>query len=324
MAIWNSSNTSAKGSQKIKCRSLSRNSLTFTGTLYVPVAKLQGFCSPVYLQPIMLAIKSSRPYIVDFMLSIDNPATTASLSLRDVQGSLPLHIAIKNGLARITTTLLKFSEPKLLFTENGVGITPLEIANLPHLLHLTRSKGEVGDAVTWKAPPKITSVTSDKIAKYPERVERSGIEAAETLSALVQSLDAEGRFTDKTELKDILMDYAQRTMKIARRPKKIQEAANPESQTGLGFKTESSDVTGTFELIKGAVGHSTRRELVHLLDAQKAVGNALDDAISPHKNSTVYEAQDELGEESTEKKKAKLGLLQISGTGYRFYNEESA
>ena len=272
----------------------------------------------------MLAVKASRPHIVDFMLSIDNPATAVSLSLRDVEGSLPLHIAVKNGLVRITTSLLEFSESKLLYTENGVGITPLEIASLQHLLRLTHSKGEVGGAVTWQTPPKITLATSDRIVKYSERVERPEIEAAETLSALVQTLDAEGCFTNKMELKDVLMDYTERTMKIARRPQKKEEAETSEPQTGLGFKTESSDIIGTFKLIKGAVGHSTRRELVHLLDAQRAVGNALDNAVIQFKNYTGYEARDELGEESAERTQAKLGLLQILGTGNHFYNQGAA
>ena len=265
----------------------------------------------------MLAVKASRPHVVDFMLSIDNPATAASLSLRDVQGSLPLHTAVKNGLVRITTSLLKFSEPKLLYTENGVGNTPLEVARLQHLLRLTDNKGEVGGAVTWKTPPNITVITSDKIAKYPERIERPEIEAAESLSALVESLDAEGRFTNKTELKDVLMEYAERTMGLARRPEKKEEAGTSEPQTGLGFRTESSDILGTFRLIKSAVGHSTRRELVHLLDAQRAVGDALDKSIVP-------KAQDELEEEPAQKPQAKVGLLQNLSSKDRFYNKEAA
>lgn len=275
-------------------------------------------------QPIMLAVKASRPHIVDFMLSIDNPATPISLSLRDVQGSLPLHIAVKKGFTGITTSLLKFSEPRFLYTEDGVGITPLEIASLPHLLHLTRSKGKVEGARNWATPLEIPSSIGDRINKYSERVERPEIEAAETLSALVQSLDAEGCFKNKMELKEVLTDYAERTMKIARRPKKKEEAATSEPQTDLGFKTESSDIIGTFELMKGAVGHSTRRELVHLLDAQRAVGNALDQAIGQYKKYTGYEARDELGEESAEKTQVKLGLLQILGTGHHFYNKEAA
>ena len=289
----------------------------------MPVAELQGFSLLIYLQPIMLAVKASRMHVVDFVLSIDNPAIAASLSLRDAQGSLPLHVAVKNGMVHITTSLLKISEPKLLYTEDGVGITPLEVASLQHFLRLTGNKGEVGGALTWKTPLNITFATSGKIAKYPERVERPEIEAAETLSALVESLDAEGRFTNKTELKDVLADYAERTMKIARRPKKKEAEGTSEPQTGLGFRSESPDIIGTFKFIKGAVGHSTRRELVHLLDAQRAVGNALDKAIVQYKNDTGYEVRDEFGEESAPKTRVKPGLLQILNSGYRFYNKEA-
>jgi hypothetical protein len=289
----------------------------------VPIAKLQGFVHSFRSQPIMLAVKASRPYVVDFMLSIDSPATAASLSLRDVQGSLPLHIAVKRGLVRITTSLLKFPEPRPLCAEDGVGITPLEIASLQHLLRLTLSRGEVGSVVTWHAPPKITSLTGDTITKYSEKVERPELKAAETLSALVQSLDAEGRFTNKKELKDVLTEYTERTMKIARQPKG-EEEITPEPQTSLGIRIEPADMDGTFELIKSAVGHSTRRELVHLLDAQGVVGNALDEAIKHSPNYRVYEPKDGLEEEAAEKARVKLGLMQIWHTGSQFYNKEGA
>ena len=276
-----------------------------------------------HLQPIMLAVKASRPGIVDFMLSIDSPATAASLSLRDVQGSLPIHVAVKSGLVRITTSLLQISEPKLLFTEDGVGITPLEIVGLQHLLRLTGSKGTVGGAMTWNPPPKITSLIGDKIDKYCENVERPEIEAAETLLALVQSLDAEGRFTDREDLKDVLTDYAERTMKNARQSKEDTETT-PQPQTDPDLQAETSDMAGTFTLIKSAVGHSTRRELVHPLDVQRAVGDALDKAIIQDRNYPVYGAVDELGEEAVKKEQAKLGLMQILRHEAGLYNKEGA
>ena len=271
----------------------------------------------------MLAVKASHPHIVDFMLSIDSPATVASLSLRDVQGSLPIHIAAKRGLVRITTSLLQFSEPKLLYTEDGVGITPLEIASLQYHLSLTGSQGAVGSSVPWRTPPNITSIISDKICKYWDDVERPGIEAAETLSALVRSLDAEGRFTNKEDLKDILTEYAERTMRDARQAKE-EEESTPQlqtqrerekfrffhgPQTDLDLQTEIFNEAGTFKLIKDAVGHSTRRELVHPLDAQRAVGNALDKAINQYRIISGYGAVDELGEEAVKKEQAKRGVI---------------
>jgi len=268
----------------------------------------------------MLAVKTPRPRVVDFMLSIDNPATAASLSLRDVQGSLPIHIAVKNGLTRITTSLLQNSEPKHLFTEDGVGITPLEIASLQHLLSLTGSKGKVGGAMTWRPPLTITPLISGNIVKYYENVERPEIEAAATLLALVQSLDAEGRFTNKGNLKDVLTDYAERSMKNARQSKEDTETT-PRPQTDLD---ETSDMVGTFKVIKNAVGHSTRRELVHPLDVQRAVGNALDNAIMQGQDSPVDGAVDELGEEVVQRERTKLGLMQILRHEDGLYNKAGA
>jgi len=71
------------------------------------------------------------------------------------------------------------------------------------------------------------------------------------------------------------MDYAERTMKIAWQPNK-EEERTPKPQIELGFQTESPDKVGMFKLIKNAVGRSTRRELDHLLDTQRAIGSALE------------------------------------------------
>jgi len=269
----------------------------------------------------MLAVKASRTHVVDFMLNIDNPATAVSLTLRDIQGSLPLHITVKNGLVRITTSLIKSSEPRLLYTEDGIGITPLEIASLQHFLRLTGSEGGVGSAVTWNTPPKFTSLTGDIIPEYSDTVERPEIEMAETLSVLIQSLDAEGRFTNKQELKGVLTDYAKRTTEMTRKTKKKEENRTPDSQTGLGSETECPDKVGTFKLIKSVVGHSTRRELVHLLDAQRAVGHALDKAVNQGQRYLGYEVGDELGEETAKNTQAKQGLMQILGAGHRLGNK---
>ena len=276
----------------------------------------------------MVAVKACRLHVVDFMLSIDNPATAASLSLRDVQGSLPIHIAVKSGLVRITASLLQISEPRLLYTEDGVGATPLEIASLQHLLHFTGSEGAVGGAMTQKfpsKPPKLTSLISDKITKHSEYIERPEIEAAETLSALVQSLDAEGRFTNKEDLKTALTEYAERTMKIARdQSEKQEEETIPEPQTNLGLHRESPNEVETFKLIRNAVGYSTRRELVHQLDAQRSVGNALDESIVQYRNYPGYGAVDLLDQEAEKKTQAKPGFPQIWCPADHLHEKERA
>ena len=147
---------------------------------------------------------------------------------------------------------------------------------------------------------------------------------AEKLSELVQSLDAEGRFTNKKELKGVLTDYAKRTMGVARKTKKKEESRAPEAQTGLGSQKDSSDMVGTFKLIKSAVGHSTRRELVHLLDARRAVCNALDKAVNQGQNDIGYEVGDEFGEEAAEKTQEERGVIKHLGIGYHLYFKEKA
>jgi len=59
-----------------------------------------------------------------------------------------------------------------------------------------------------------------------------------------------------------------------------------------------------FKPIKNAVSRSTRRELDHLLDAQRAIGNALKKSINQYRNILGYEVVDELVGEAVEKKQA--------------------
>ena len=101
------------------------------------------------------------------------------------------------------------------------------------------------------------------------------------------------------------MDYAERTRKIAWKPNKKEEERTPKPQTELSFQAESSDKVGTFKLIKNAVGRSTRRELDHLLDAQRAIGNALEKMVNQYRSTLGYEAVDELAEEAVEKKQVR-------------------
>ena len=68
-------------------------------------------------------------------------------------------------------------------------------------------------------------------------------------------------------------------------------------------------MAATFKIIKNAVGHSTSHELVHPLDAQRAVNNALDEAVNQHRGYHINEVRDELEEDALEKTQVKRGFL---------------
>ncbi|KAH9023820.1 hypothetical protein EDB85DRAFT_2292737 [Lactarius pseudohatsudake] len=61
----------------------------------------------------------------------------AVLLLRDADGSTPLHVAVQNADTALAEVLLKHGPTQLLYIENRVGQTPLEIASLKGLPRLT-------------------------------------------------------------------------------------------------------------------------------------------------------------------------------------------
>lgn len=77
----------------------------------------------------------------------------------------------------------------------------------------------------------------------------------------------------------------------------------------------------TSKLVKYVVGHSTRRELVHTLDARRVVGNAIDKETNRLQNYPWYEV---VGEGPVEKQQAKSRSMQNLPTRYHLYNKEEA
>lgn len=130
-------------------------------------------------------------------------------------------------------------------------------------------------------------------------------EEVRDLDLTVQALDAEGRFVQQPELKQILDGYVQMSHMSAVKwtsfealKKKVSEAAEKEAPpvtttmvenatTTVIYvnKTDIQDLQGTYEVVRAAVaasGTRRRRDLVHLLDAQRAVNTALAAATKPN------------------------------------------
>ncbi|KAH9022590.1 hypothetical protein EDB84DRAFT_1564937 [Lactarius hengduanensis] len=68
-------------------------------------------------------------------------ATIVQIILEDADGSTPLHVAVQNADTALAEVLLKHGPTQLLYTENSVGQTPLDIASLKGLPRVTGDMG---------------------------------------------------------------------------------------------------------------------------------------------------------------------------------------
>jgi len=224
-------------------------------------------------------------------------------------GSLPIHYAVANGHRKILQSLLNTAAGvKTLFIENGVGTTPLEMAEFRYRLQVLESGFKNQDVApnAWTPylpflDPNIKYEANDKTANYellkqiltayPD-TNRVTKEEVEGLEDIVESLEQEGRFIGHPEIKRVLEEYVQRTRAAAVKSEQISVAraefkkwddemspppiiSTPQDPDLI---VDTQDIKGTYDLARDAIRSSgtwKRRELVHLLDAQRAVNSAL-------------------------------------------------
>lgn len=259
----------------------------------------------------MLAVRSSRINVVDFLLSFDHPVTTATLTTRDSDGCLPIHLSTSTGNKKIVQSLIE-SVPvgmRTLFIEDGIGSTPLEMASLRYLLQYILKRLQNKDVVPLPFSPfaRITDgVDYSNLTKannyaclkkalngYPD-INKVDMEEVQKLDSLIQSLDQEGRLWNQPEIRAALKAHVERTKLAAEMWKEIEAAKDefkkldkemmlaqnkttPVPQQDPGSVTDSIDVDGTYFVVRDAIRAAgvRRRELVRLLDAQKAVKSSL-------------------------------------------------
>ena len=213
----------------------------------------------------MLAVKCGATETARMILEFGiDPAV---LFLRDADGFTPLHVAVQNADTVVAGLLLKHGPTQLLYTENSVGQTPLDLAGLKGLPRATSVSGVTPAVLPWHAQPQYT------LRKAPSfDVEKQKIEIPK-LRATLDTLLSDGTIVHGTKLATELLAFASRM------------------EGRLAAETSREDVTDTWmEIIKlyplvprgttenmyilfreAAATRPGTRQLVHLVDVQRSV-----------------------------------------------------
>jgi hypothetical protein len=218
----------------------------------------------------MMAIKSGNPQTVEFLLSFDHAVTNASLLIRDVNGSLPIHEATSRGYEKIVQLLLGSTSPQMMtamFTENGVGSTPLEIATFKYLL---ASDAELqtrfnSNAVQFTTPSSLivnnlrmpwtnarTSLDTLKgTLEQLSQINQTTVDQHQALANIVVSLDQEGRLANSPDLRRVLKEYVEsnaRALEVSNTTSKQKKQIDEELKA-LYASAEESSATNNLQAI---------------------------------------------------------------------------
>ena len=192
----------------------------------------------------------------------------AILLLRDADGSTPLHIAVQNADTVLAELLLKHGPTQLLYTENSVGQTPLDIASLKGLPRMSGTVELIPTMLPCKAESHLRTPRTAPLFD----VEKQKIEIPK-LRATLDTLLADGSLVLGTKLATELLAFATRmegrlAVETARKDAKEKGAGQGELDP---LWPQGTTARTYFVLRDAAATRPGTRQLVHLADVQRSV-----------------------------------------------------
>ncbi|KAG8952591.1 hypothetical protein FRC04_003952 [Tulasnella sp. 424] len=223
--------------------------------------------------PFAIAVKKGNLKLVEFLLRTAKSAVVPTLLLRDCTGATPLHLAILKGWSKMVSLLVDDGPPEMLYMENGVGSTPLEVTRLQFLTQTLRG------LVSPLNPPNGLETNfggSMNLTPEPGMRDRDE-EEVRSLRRVINRIKSSGALDTKPKLLEVLSNFADRSEQefatwMAQRPK---DEMQPTS-SGTNNEIDTCDVKATFDVFSKAVAEVHQRQLVHLRDVQLAVLSAVE------------------------------------------------
>ncbi len=229
-----------------------------------------------------VAVEARSIKTVELLLACSHVANT----IRDFDGCLPLHIAVRYGLSRIAKMLVDASSSTL-FMEDGVGSTAVESANST-LFH------ERMNHFSRDAFNQMATFTPTVASKDPERFDLARLEKElPRLRETIDSLQKIGKLRKDTKLEKELLGFAEKMEGHMRRLQQAPVVVEREVE----ILTDVQDHDATYDVIKEALDRvKGERQLVHLMDVQKSIVGSLTCIYRPN-NKPV---EDDMQKEETE------------------------
>lgn len=181
----------------------------------------------------------------------------------DADGSTPLHIAVQNTNAANIELLLQHGSTEQLYIENSVGQTPLDIASLKNISHVT-APVQAGRFLKPQANINYRLRILENVAPFD--VEKQKVEIPK-LCATLDALLADGRLVRDTKLANELLTFAgymedKLTIEMERK-----NAVGKDTEVGDGNEvnppqgTRPNHAASTYALVKRSLTQEAERAL---------------------------------------------------------------
>ncbi|KAG8903610.1 hypothetical protein FRC01_009072 [Tulasnella sp. 417] len=219
--------------------------------------------------PFAIVVKKGNLRLVQLILRTAKSAIVPTLLLRDSSGAIPLHSAILRGWSKIASHIISIGSLEMLYLENGVGSTPLEIARLQSLTQTLR-----GLVTSLKRPEGFEDYgVKLNLSPAPGMRERDE-EEVKSLRRVVEGIKTSQALIEKPELLRVLVNFADRSEREFASWVAQKQIAEPQSIPGC--TKDQCDANATLDVVSHAVVQVHRRLLVHLSDVQRAVLTAVE------------------------------------------------
>jgi hypothetical protein len=250
------------------------------------------------LQPLHLAVEAGAVNAIEMLLACSHVANT----IRDSDGCLPIHIAVRRGLSRIAKLLINAS-PSTLFVEDGVGSTAFESATL------NRFREKMNHFSNGNYISRVTSSELDTADKDPERYDLAHLEKElPRLRDTIDSLLNVGKLRKGTGLEKELVGFAERMEGQMRALQEAPVVVVPEEEN----LTDVQDYDATCDVVKEALNHvQGQRELVHVMDVRKSVDGSLTSWC--HRKNGVVKDDTQVEDKGTEKSFLQHQIIDLKG-----------
>jgi Ankyrin repeats (3 copies) len=212
----------------------------------------------------MLAVK--RGYIATTRTIVNFGIDPAILMIKDAHGSTPLHIATQNTNTVLAEILLQHGPAELLYAENCVGQTPLDIASLKNLPRVIGSM-EVRKPGELELSPE--QQLASLLRTAPFNLEKQTVEIPKLRNTL-DGLFVNGLLVQDSNLATELLAFADYMEgKLAIEAAKKSEESN---EVELDPVASQGSTTRMYLMLRdAAAARPGSRQLAHIADVQRSV-----------------------------------------------------